>query len=120
MDGLVQAQQGEVVVQLAGEPALVTVQYSTVQYSTALYSTAPVVSRVGHGAGHSPLLTLGLGRVEAEVLLAKQHHAGPPAQLLYRIVRYQRIRRQAISIRRQNFNPSEKTTQTAPGPSILL
>ena len=34
VDGLVQAQQGEVVVQLAGEPALVTVQYSTVQYST--------------------------------------------------------------------------------------
>ena len=70
---------------------------------------------MGHGAGHSPLLTLGLGRVEAEVLLAQQHHAGPPAQLLYRIVRYQ-----AISIKRQNINPSEKTTQTAPGPSSLL
>ena len=81
MDGLVQPQQGEVVVQLAGEPALVTVQHSTVQYSTVQYS-APVVSGVGHGAGHSPLLTLGLGRVEAEVLLAQQHHSGPPAQLL--------------------------------------
>ena len=35
MDGLVQPQKGEVVVQLAGEPA----QYSTVQYSTVQYST---------------------------------------------------------------------------------
>ena len=39
MDGLVQPQQGEVVVQLAGEPALVTVQHGTVQYSTVQYST---------------------------------------------------------------------------------
>ena len=77
MDGLVQAQQGEVVVQLAGEPA----QYSIIQYTKVQYS-APVVAGVGHGAGHPPLLTLGLGGVQAEVLLAQQHHPGPPAQLL--------------------------------------
>ena len=59
---------------------------------------------MGHGAGHPPLLTLGLGGVQAEVLLAQQHHPGPPAQLLCQ----------------KDVSRVEKTTQTAPGPSILL